>query len=123
MKKLLIVDDNDNIREIITVTLRDLGKFEIIEAKSGEEAVKVALEEMPELIFMDIMMPGEFDGLEATKRIKNDPKTKDTKIVMLTAMGQQSDIDDGIKAGADDYFIKPFSPMALMKKVDEVLKL
>ena len=83
----------------------------------------MALEELPELIFMDIMMPGEFDGLEATKRIKSSPKTKDTKIVMLTAMGQQSDIDRGFEAGADDYFAKPFSPLELIKKIDEVLGL
>ena len=123
MKKLMIVDDNASIREILNVSLRDSDAYTIIEAVSGEEAVKMALEELPELIFMDIMMPGEFDGLEATKRIKSSPKTKDTKIVMLTAMGQQSDIDRGFEAGADDYFAKPFSPLELIKKIDEVLGL
>jgi len=119
----MIVDDNANIREILNVSLRDLDEYTIIEAVSGEEAVKMALQEMPELIFMDIMMPGEFNGLEATKRIRSNPKTKDIKIVMLTAMGQQSDIDSGFMAGADDYFVKPFSPLELTQKIDEVLGL
>lgn len=121
MKKLMIVDDNPGIREVLNMTFRDLGDFQILLAGSGMEAVEMALKEIPELIFMDIMMPGEIDGLEATRRIKNDPKSSHIKIIILTAKGQQNDIDEGYKAGADDYFIKPFSPTALMRKVDEIL--
>jgi two-component system, OmpR family, phosphate regulon response regulator PhoB len=121
MKKLMIVDDNASIRDILSMSLADNSRLSIIEAKSGVEAVEMALKEMPDLIFMDIMMPGDFDGIEATKRIKNNPITKDLKIIMLTAMGQQSDIENGLKAGADDYFVKPFSPNELAQKVEEVL--
>lgn len=123
MKKLMIVDDNASIRDILSMSLADNSRFSIIEATSGVEAVEMALKEMPSLIFMDIMMPGDFDGIEATKRIKNNPITKDLKIIMLTAMGQQSDIENGLKAGADDYVIKPFSPKELVQKVEEVLGL
>jgi two-component system alkaline phosphatase synthesis response regulator PhoP len=70
---------------------------------------------------MDIMMPGEMDGLEATRLLKSDPDTKDCPIVMLTAKGQKSDIEKGFAAGAEGYFVKPFSPLELIKKVEEVL--
>ena len=70
---------------------------------------------------MDIMMPGGMDGPEATRRLKNDPETKDSYILILTAMGQQVDKEKGFEAGADDYFAKPFSPLDLLKKVEEVL--
>jgi two-component system phosphate regulon response regulator PhoB len=123
MKKLLIVDDNASIREILRMSLRDDNRFSIIEAASGEEAVEIALREIPRLILMDIMMPGKFNGIEATRVIKSDPSTKDIKIVILSAMGQQSDIETGLKSGADDYFIKPFSPYELVNKIDEVLGL
>jgi two-component system phosphate regulon response regulator PhoB len=123
MKKLLIVDDNASIREILGMSLRDDNRFSIIEATSGEEAVEIALREMPKLILMDIMMPGKLNGIEATRVIKSDPSAKDIKIVILSAMGQQSDIEAGLKSGADDYFIKPFSPYELVNKIDEVLGL
>ncbi|MBT5549234.1 MAG: response regulator [Nitrospina sp.] len=123
MKKIMVVDDNASIRYVLRASLGDLKEYKIVEAVSGEEAVEMALEVMPELIFMDVVMPGQLDGLEATKKLKNNPRTKDIKVVMLTAMRQKSDIDSGFMAGADDYFAKPFSPMELVKKVDEVLGL
>ncbi len=77
--------------------------------------------EKPDLIIMDIMMPGGIDGLEATRIIKNDPDTKNCKIIVLSAKGQEIDKEKGAEAGADDYFVKPFSPLDLIKKVEEVL--
>jgi two-component system alkaline phosphatase synthesis response regulator PhoP len=70
---------------------------------------------------MDVMMPGDIDGLEATRILKSDPETKETLIIMLTAKGQKEDVDIGIKAGANDYFVKPFSPIELINKVEDVL--
>ena len=69
----------------------------------------------------DIMMPEGMDGLEATRILKNDPETKDCPIIMLTGKGQKTDIKIGLEAGADDYFVKPFSPLGLIKKVEQVL--
>lgn len=120
MKKILVVDDQEHVRELVEVTL-STADYEIIQAATGEEALKAAQEHKPDLILMDVMMPGEIDGLEATRRIKDDPETKGCMVIMLTAKGQQTDRDAGLKAGADDYFSKPFSPLELMKKVEEIL--
>ena len=120
MKNILIVDDQAEVRELVEVTLR-VEDYRILQAKSGEEAVEIARAEKPDLIIMDIMMPGSVDGLEATRILKNDPETKDCKIIMLTAKGQEADREAGFEAGANDYFIKPFSPLELIKKVEEAL--
>jgi CheY-like chemotaxis protein len=120
MEKILIVDDQLEVRELVEVTLR-VGNYQILQAQSGEETIEIVRAEKPSLIIMDIMMPGGMDGLEATRILKNDPETKDCKIILLTAKGQQIDIEKGFAAGADDYFIKPFSPLELIKKVEEIL--
>jgi len=120
MKKILIVDDRLEVRELVEVTLR-VKDYSILQASSGEAALETVKAEKPDLILMDIMMPGGMDGLEATRIIKNDPETKDCTVIMLTAKGQQADREKGLEAGADDYFVKPFSPLDLIKKVEEVL--
>jgi len=120
MKKILIVDDQLEVRDLVEVTMR-VGDYQILKAKSGEEAIEIVKAEKPDLIIMDIMMPGGMDGLEAARILKNDPETKDCKIIMLTSKGQQTDIEKGMEAGADDYFAKPFSPLELIKKVEEFL--
>ena len=120
MKKILIVDDQVEVRELVELTLR-VEDYQIFQAKSGEDAIEIAKAEKPELIIMDIMMPGGMDGLEATRIIKNDPETEGCTVIMLTAKGQQADKEIGLKAGASDYFAKPFSPLDLMRKVEEVL--
>lgn len=121
MKKILVVDDSEKIRELISVTLAGAGGCEIMEVDSGEKATEVAKTNKPDLILMDIMMPGKIDGIEATRIIKNDPDTSGIVIIVLTAKGQELDIEVGREAGADDYFIKPFSPMALLDKIQEFL--
>ena len=121
MKKILIVDDQIEVRELVQVTL-EIGDYQILSAENGQEAVRIAQAEHPDIILMDIMMPGsEVDGLEACRQLKSDPATRDITIVMLSAKGQESDIDIGKAAGADDYFTKPFSPIALIEKVEEVM--
>ena len=74
----------------------------------------------PDLIIMDSMMPGDIDGLEATRRIKDNPETEDCKIFMLTAKGQEADKEKGYEAGTYDYFIEPFSPLEFIRKVEQV---
>lgn len=120
MKTLLIVDDHPDLRELVEVTLQVVG-LRIIHAENGNQAIEVALKEKPELIIMDVMMPGDIDGYEATKIIKNDPRMKKSKVIMLTSKGQKADKKKGFEAGAIDYFVKPFSPLDLIKKVEEVL--
>ena len=121
MKKILIVDDRQEVRELVEVTLR-AGDYQIFQAESGESAVEVARAEKPDLIIMDIMMPGGIDGIEATRILKNDPRTKECPVIMLTGKGQEDDKEEGFEAGADDYFVKPFSPLELLKKVEEFLE-
>lgn len=120
MKKILIVDDQMEIRDLVEVTLR-VSDYNILKASSGEEAIKITEKENPDLIIMDIMMPGKIDGMEATRILKNKNKTKGSIIIILTAKGQKIDIDEGKKAGADGYFVKPFSPLDLINKVEESL--
>ena len=121
MKKILIVDDQIEVRELVQVTL-EIGDYQILSAENGQQAVIIAQAEHPDIILMDIMMPGsEVDGLEACRQLKSDPATSDITIVMLSAKGQESDLDAGNAAGADDYFTKPFSPIALIEKVEEVM--
>ena len=119
MKKILIVDDEEKVRKLVEVTL-STGELEILHASSGKEGLRKARESMPDIILLDVMMPG-LDGIEVCKLLKKDPATKDIYIVMLTAKGQQTDKKKGFAAGADEYFVKPFSPMNLMDKIDKIL--
>ena len=120
MKKILIVDDHVEIRRLVEITLR-VENYQILQAESGEEAIKIVGAEKPDLIIMDIMMPGKIDGIEATRILKNDPETKACTIIILTSKGDEDDIEMGLAAGAEDYFIKPFSPLDLINKVEEAL--
>jgi two-component system, OmpR family, phosphate regulon response regulator PhoB len=122
MKKILIVDDQDEIRELVRVTLH-IDEYQILEAASADEALRIINEQQPDLILLDIMLPNSsMDGFELCQRIKEDDLTRQSTVVMLTARGTQSDMEKGFKAGADDYFTKPFSPLQLLVKVEQVLQ-
>jgi two-component system, OmpR family, phosphate regulon response regulator PhoB len=118
MKKLLIADDEDGIRRLVRMTLES-DDYEILEAADGDEAIELARLHHPELILLDVMMPRR-SGLEVCRVLKNDPDTTEITIFMLTARAQESDQREGKAAGCDGYFMKPFSPVALMRKVDEI---
>jgi two-component system, OmpR family, phosphate regulon response regulator PhoB len=120
-KKILIVDDQYEVRELVEVTLR-IGDYDILQASSGDSALEIARAEKPDLMLLDVMMPNStIDGFEVCRRLKQDEETKGINIVMLTARGQDKDFEAGKEAGADDYFTKPFSPLQLMNKVEEIL--
>lgn len=121
MKTILIVDDHERIRELVAATLGDIGDYRILEAKNGEEGVTLAKEIKPDLILMDVSMPGKYDGLDATRLIKADPETSGIHVIMLTARGQLVDKEKGAQAGADGYFVKPFSPVELIHRVESLL--
>ena len=118
MRKLLIADDEDGIRRLVRITLES-DSYEILEASDGDEAITLARQHKPELILLDVMMPRR-SGLEVCRALKADPQTKAIAIFMLTARVQESDLREGKAAGCDGYFVKPFSPVALMRKVDEI---
>ena len=119
VKKILIVDDQLEIRDLVEVTLKS-GDYQVFQGSSGEEAVFIAKQEKLDLIIMDVMMPGTLDGIEATRIIKSHPDTQECTVVMLSGQSLDEDRQKGFSAGADDYFIKPFSPLQLIKKVQEV---
>lgn len=120
MHKVMIVDDDPGVVEVVKAVLRDDKRYQLIIARNGADAVAVASEEKPDLVFLDIRMP-KMDGYSVLQRIKRDPRTTHTKVVMLTSEAQDADMQKAIKLGADGYFTKPFSPTALLKKVDAVL--
>lgn len=120
MKKILIVDDQEELLDLMEATLT-MEDYQILKATNGKEAVDIARAKQPDMIIMDIMMPGKFDGLEATRVLKNDPQTSSCSIILLSANAQNDDIKKGLATGADSYFTKPFSPLELIKKVEEVL--
>jgi DNA-binding response OmpR family regulator len=120
VKRLLIADDEEGVRSLVRMTLES-DTYEILEAADGEEALLVARESEPSLVFLDAKMPG-LDGYDVCRLLKDDPATSEMTVVMLTARSQESDIRAGFDAGADDYITKPFSPMALLRKVEKVFE-
>jgi CheY-like chemotaxis protein len=119
MAKILIAEDEATVRSLIRMTL-DAGQTEILEVQDGEEALRVARAELPELIFLDWSMPGT-SGIEVCRALRADPRTAAIKVVMLTARSDSHDREEGFAAGADEYVTKPFSPLHLLDKVIEVL--
>ena len=116
---VLVVDDQADIRKLVRMTLA-ISDAEVYEADSGEGGLKVATSLRPHVVLMDVMMPGEIDGYEACRRIKDDPNLTETAVVILTARGQQSDLEAGQAAGADAYLVKPFSPLQLLDTVNQL---
>ena len=114
---ILIVDDEEDIIKLIKYNLKKEG-YSILKAQTGEQAIKIANRSHPDLIVLDLMLPG-IDGLEVTKYLKNNEQTNDIPIVMLTAKGEESDIVTGLELGASDYISKPFSPKVLIHLVSD----
>ena len=118
-QRILVVDDQEDNRRILRDLLTASG-FEVIEGKTGEEGVALAEERAPDLILMDIQLPG-IDGYEATRRIKAKPALSATPLIVVTSYALSGDDAKAFAAGADAYVSKPFSPRALLAKVREFL--
>jgi two-component system alkaline phosphatase synthesis response regulator PhoP len=119
-KKILIADDNENIREALTYLLEDEG-YTLSLAKDGAEALRKVREVNPDILFLDIMMP-EINGYDVCRAIKNDPVLKKTYVIILTAKGQVEEQERGKEIGADEYVVKPFSPMEILAKINNILE-
>lgn len=119
MKRILIVDDERPLRMLISGTL-EIGDYEIFEADNGVDALELIKKEVPDLVILDVMMPG-MTGYEVCKRIKTNPDLANIKVLILTAKGQQSDQEAAWEAMADFYLAKPFSPLNLLTMVEEIL--
>lgn len=119
-KKILVVDDEIHIVQIVKFNLEKRGGYTIVTAKDGEEGYEKALSEKPDMILSDVMMP-KMSGFEFCKKVKETSEISTIPFILLTAKGQENDVESGKQSGADDYITKPFSPRALLKKVAEIL--
>lgn len=120
MKKILIADDERSLRMLISGTL-EIGGFEIMEADNGIKALNLTQQVKPDLVILDVMMPG-LTGYEVCKNIKADPELNHIKVLILTAKGQQADKEAAMDSSADLYMPKPFSPAELLSVVEDVLR-
>ena len=116
--KILIVDDNVQMRTLLRITFTRQTDYQLLEAENGVDGLKIVCDELPDVVITDVMMPGELNGLDLCRRIKAS-EHKFCYVVLLSGKGQQSDIDSGMQAGADVYRVKPFSPIELVDIVKE----
>ena len=120
MHRILIVEDERDIADLIGFNLQRAG-FEILKSHDGVEGTEMALRERPDLILLDLMLPGR-DGYAVFRELRRDARTTNTPVIILTAKAQTTDRIQGLEAGADDYLTKPFSPKELILRVQAVLK-
>lgn len=119
MTKILIVDDQPQLRRLLRETLADFD-CDLAEAADAEAAWKSAVRRPPDIVLLDIMLPGHEDGLQLCARLKADPRTAHAKVVLVSARGHRNDMRIGLDAGADDYLLKPFSPLRLLAVVQKL---
>jgi two-component system phosphate regulon response regulator PhoB len=119
-EQILVVEDEDDILELLQYNLKKAG-YDVRGVTSGEKALKAVRESIPDLLLLDLMLPG-LDGIEVCRMLRESPKTADLPIVMLTARGEEQDIVRGLEAGADDYVTKPFSARILLARLAAVLR-
>lgn len=120
MHRILIVEDERDIADLVGFNLQRAG-YEVLKAHDGVEGTAMALRERPDLILLDLMLPGR-DGYSVFRELRRDTRTMNTPVIMLTARAQTEDRIQGLEAGADDYLTKPFSPKELMLRVQAILK-
>ncbi len=120
MKKILVVDDNFYNRDLICLTF-ELAPYQLLLAEDGEQALALAEAEQPDVILLDVILPGKLDGLDVCRSLRRDAQTRSAHIVLVTVKGQAWDKQAGYAAGADDYVVKPFSPLDLKQRVEAVL--
>lgn len=118
--RILVVDDEQDIRDLVKYNLEKEG-FDISPVTTGEEAIQIARKIKPDLILLDLMLPG-LDGLEVCKILKQEKETSEIPVIMLTAKGEESDVVTGLEIGADDYISKPFSPNVLIARVRAMMR-
>lgn len=118
--QILIIEDEEDIRELVRYNL-ERENFSVSEAGSGEAGLKAVAHKKPDLILLDLMLPGK-DGLQICRELKKNDAACDIPVVMMTARGEESDIVAGLELGAEDYIVKPFSPKVLVARVKAVLR-
>ena len=121
MHKILIVEDKRDVRNLLRLTL-PFDEFQTREADNGADALPLIRDWHPDLVLLDILMPGSMNGLDVCREVKGDQQLRDILVILLTALGQKSDIENGTATGADAYIVKPFSPSELLAVVRPLLK-
>ena len=121
IRKVLLADDEEGVRELLEATLSNDGTIEFYTAEDGQRALDVAREIRPDVIFLDVMMP-KLNGFEVCQALKDDPATRDIKIVLLTGLARNPDGHMAVgEDQADDYLLKPFSPVELFRKFEDIV--
>jgi two-component system phosphate regulon response regulator PhoB len=119
-EKVLVIEDEPDIQDLINYNLAREG-YRVLTAKDGESGMRLARQESPDLILLDLMLPS-IDGIEVCRRLQSDPATRGIAVIIVTAKGEESDLVLGLGVGADDYITKPFSPKVLVARVGAVLR-
>jgi DNA-binding response OmpR family regulator len=119
MASILVVDDDPDVCDLVTYKLEQSG-FAVRRASDGDAALREVADELPDLLLLDIMMPG-MTGLEVLQRLRSDATTAGLPVILLSAKAQESDVERGFELGADDYVVKPFSPRELARRVGAVM--
>ncbi len=119
MKRILLVDDHPDIRRLVRLTLGKL--YDITEADNAPAALELLRQSPPDLLVADVMMPGEIDGLGLLDAVRADPALSALPVIMVTARGQKHDEEDAVRRGASGYVIKPFSPLALKERIEQLI--
>jgi CheY-like chemotaxis protein len=121
LRTVVIADDESSMRLLVHATIES-DDYMVVEASDGTEAWAMIQKHRPALVLLDVQMPGQ-SGLDVLRRIKADPSLAATRVILLTAKAQETDIESGLIAGADFYLTKPFSPLDLLTRVEEALQL
>ena len=120
IRKVLLADDEEGVLALVEATLGNDGTVEIYSASDGEQALNIARRIRPDVIFLDVMMP-KLNGFEVCDALKRDAATRGIKVVMLTGRSQDFDRQEALVVGADDYITKPFSPLDLLRKFEDLI--
>lgn len=119
--RILVVEDQESIRKMIEALVKARG-YEVTAVNSGAKALETITERLPDVVLLDLMMPGQFDGLEVCRRLRADPVTRQLPVLIITAMAGDDVKTQALEAGATGFYNKPFSPIALLKELERLAK-
>ncbi|HOU93071.1 MAG TPA: response regulator [Polyangiaceae bacterium] len=117
--RILVVEDQDSIRRMIEALVQARG-FEVVAVPSGAKAIDVSMTQPPDLVLLDLMLPGQYDGFEVCRRLRTDPSTRSIPVIVITALDDEESRARATTAGATAYYTKPFSPIALLKEIENL---
>ena len=117
--RILICEDQDSIRRMIEALVEARG-YKVTAVPSGTKAIDIAMTDAPDIVLLDLMLPGQYDGFEVCRRLRSDPSTKDVPVVIISALDDEDSRSKAAAAGANAYYTKPFSPIALLKEIDRI---